>query len=359
MVGFFPEELIYEILARIPAKELLKFKTICKRWRFLISEPRFADLQLRYSKLEDQIIFSFIHCSTSRNYHVEYYSMSIKMQENTMRLHEIQPRSLPNVLTYIKYSCNGMLLLQDHGLWKSNCVTIYNPVTRARKVLPPTPIIHDNSWAIVQDASTGKYKVFGITLKIKCFVFTQGETDWRYLHTLARTVDRGDVLVSELICLENKLYWIARFGGDDEKVCFLYSIDVADEKRITRTEIPFKVECVNYCLSKLNGFLYITNCFFRDRLETWVLKDMINNVWIKCCSISDGGAYIFDSFVVPQDIGDNTVFLDQSRYFTFDEGNLSMNDMKGTKLRTAALKHKQGCLGGKFLFHMDSLINWE
>lgn len=43
-----PEEIVMEILARLPVKSLLRFKSVCRGWRAIISEPSFipgAELQ--------------------------------------------------------------------------------------------------------------------------------------------------------------------------------------------------------------------------------------------------------------------------------------------------------------------------
>ncbi|MCI40987.1 F-box/kelch-repeat protein, partial [Trifolium medium] len=39
---FLPEELIIQILLRLPVRSLIEFKCVCKSWKTLISDPKFA-----------------------------------------------------------------------------------------------------------------------------------------------------------------------------------------------------------------------------------------------------------------------------------------------------------------------------
>lgn len=44
-----PEELVFEILARLPVKSLLRFKSVSKAWRAAISGPLFTRAHLEHS----------------------------------------------------------------------------------------------------------------------------------------------------------------------------------------------------------------------------------------------------------------------------------------------------------------------
>lgn len=45
-----PDDLILEILSRLPAKSVVRFKCVCKGWLVMISSRRFADVHLEFSK---------------------------------------------------------------------------------------------------------------------------------------------------------------------------------------------------------------------------------------------------------------------------------------------------------------------
>ncbi|CAI9107269.1 OLC1v1006587C1 [Oldenlandia corymbosa var. corymbosa] len=39
-----PYDIIFDVLTRLPAKNLMRFKTVCKSWNSLICDPYFADI---------------------------------------------------------------------------------------------------------------------------------------------------------------------------------------------------------------------------------------------------------------------------------------------------------------------------
>ncbi|PIA40479.1 hypothetical protein AQUCO_02500290v1 [Aquilegia coerulea] len=370
MDGFLPEELIYQILIRVDALSLLRFKIVCKHWRFLISDSKFKHAHLRYSNNKpDQVIFSWIHNMRLTFPYDDINCYSINMKENIMRPQEIQFPGEDQLR--LRYSCNGLLLLQPQHRYHDNLI-IYNPVTRARTDLPPAsdycPNLYLEScheWALVHDTYSRKYKVFGIKSTVEYFVFTQGQTDWKYLHKLETPYGREftDTDYSEVMCLENKLYWTATMGtGKSRGMCSIYSIDVTDDELMTSTGIPFKVNTFHR-LSEVSGSLYITN-IFGNGLETWVLKDRDKNLWSKCCRICYGAHLLINpylgTFVVPRDIKDSTSFLDHIRFFLFDDDDrLTMYDVKNKEMTKIALKHKKGSIEGRHYFHINSLLSWE
>ncbi|KAI8010643.1 putative F-box protein [Camellia lanceoleosa] len=48
--AFIPEEVWIEILARLPMKSLLRFRSVCKSWYYLITNPSFITTHLNRTK---------------------------------------------------------------------------------------------------------------------------------------------------------------------------------------------------------------------------------------------------------------------------------------------------------------------
>ncbi|BAS96375.1 Os06g0170750 [Oryza sativa Japonica Group] len=44
-----PEDIVEEILLRLPVKSILRFRSVCKSWRAVVADPRFVRLQLDHS----------------------------------------------------------------------------------------------------------------------------------------------------------------------------------------------------------------------------------------------------------------------------------------------------------------------
>ncbi|XP_021719066.1 F-box/kelch-repeat protein At3g23880-like [Chenopodium quinoa] len=104
--SYLPEELLTEILARLPSKTLLKFRSVCKTWCSLIDSSDFIKLYNNTSKTHYFIangnvvhkgcIFTVRHIDTL---------MNIKIANNVR---------LPDSYS-ISGSCNGLILLRNRS----------------------------------------------------------------------------------------------------------------------------------------------------------------------------------------------------------------------------------------------------
>ena len=57
---FIPQEIINNILIRLPVKSLLRFQCVCKHWKTLIKNPSFISHHLHFSILQNpSLIFDF------------------------------------------------------------------------------------------------------------------------------------------------------------------------------------------------------------------------------------------------------------------------------------------------------------
>ncbi|CDY54056.1 BnaA02g36420D [Brassica napus] len=59
-----PEDLIEEILSRVPAASLKRFRTTCKRWNALLKDQGFTEKHFRKAPNQSQVLFGFLvfHC---------------------------------------------------------------------------------------------------------------------------------------------------------------------------------------------------------------------------------------------------------------------------------------------------------
>ncbi|MCI32976.1 F-box/kelch-repeat protein, partial [Trifolium medium] len=66
-----PFDLIIEILSRLPVKLLLQFRCVCKSWKSLISDPKFAKKHLSHSTTHS------LHCLSYSNNRLVLNSYSL------------------------------------------------------------------------------------------------------------------------------------------------------------------------------------------------------------------------------------------------------------------------------------------
>ncbi|XP_057803562.1 F-box protein At5g07610-like [Salvia miltiorrhiza] len=103
MTGIFPsnEDMVVEILLRLPAKSLTRFKLVCKHWLSLISAQQFCYLHtLRHPKPQPSLILRT---------HTSHYFYFNPVPNN----HKLIPYSFTIPNSKILNSCNGLLLLQS------------------------------------------------------------------------------------------------------------------------------------------------------------------------------------------------------------------------------------------------------
>ncbi|OMP00776.1 hypothetical protein COLO4_12376 [Corchorus olitorius] len=146
-----PEEICMEILERLPVKSLIRFKTVCKPWKYLINSPDFMERHAdrsatNHSKLGIVLEkYSEATHECSLFFH-ELNFNPISLGETTMieqpitRCKEVKPLSW----------CRGLLLL---GVKCHHTFLLWNPSTRkCKEVRDPTYHCYFNHEAISASA---------------------------------------------------------------------------------------------------------------------------------------------------------------------------------------------------------------
>ncbi|KAL3626368.1 hypothetical protein CASFOL_029917 [Castilleja foliolosa] len=130
-----PSELHREILLRLPAESLFRFRSVCKSWRRIIDDPPF----LRSITTTNQLPFPNLLISSGTN---SLYSLSL---DSLIHINCDQTIDA----THVKYSpwlefpaatCNGLILILDHqyyDTWEYDEIfVILNPLTGDFHELP-------------------------------------------------------------------------------------------------------------------------------------------------------------------------------------------------------------------------------
>lgn len=130
MIMSFPVELIIDILLRLPAKSLLRFKIVCKLWYNLINSSDFVDLHFERS------------IASQTNFHFVYKTPILHLGDfdtfdNPISL-DYPFKNCDNGGVGVVGSCNGLLCLQSYDF--EHPLLIYNPTTQTYKTLPLLPI---------------------------------------------------------------------------------------------------------------------------------------------------------------------------------------------------------------------------
>ncbi|CAJ2638501.1 unnamed protein product [Trifolium pratense] len=154
-----PFDLIPEILSRLPVKQLLQLRCVCKSWKSLISDPKFAKKHLALSSTYNLHGLDN-HCFPKRV--LKSYSLN-----SSVSIAQIDLPSKGYVL--FLGSCNGILCLAEEGGGDLFLVRLWNTSIRKFKELPPIrkPIVeryHLGMSGFGHDPISDIYKVVVVLL---------------------------------------------------------------------------------------------------------------------------------------------------------------------------------------------------
>ncbi|KMT16317.1 hypothetical protein BVRB_3g054650 [Beta vulgaris subsp. vulgaris] len=125
--GFFPDEVILHILARLPIKSLFRFRTVCKYWYQLLSDKYFVHLFNEMSAKSSMILVEITEVSE--------FKSSLICVDYLRGVSEF-PLDFLKDRVKVRASCNGLLCcssIPDKGVFY-----VCNPMTREFKLLPKT-----------------------------------------------------------------------------------------------------------------------------------------------------------------------------------------------------------------------------
>ncbi|CAJ2638625.1 unnamed protein product [Trifolium pratense] len=269
-----PFDLIPEILCRLPVKFLLQFRCICKSWKSLISDYKFAKKHLTLSTTHT------LHCISYRdNAHVLLNSYSLDYVLTYIT--QTQFPSPPDSYLFVG-SCNGILCLVREGTDLVH-LQLWNPSIRKFKELPPisTPQTFVSLYGFGYDPIIDNYKVVvvysDLNRKMELKVHTLGTDSWKSVSEFPFafvSAQRPGQYVSGTI------NWLVSTGIK----WFIASFDLGNEcyQEVLLPDDPCKVDEYKLSLSILRACL----CMISGE-NVWGMKEYGNKEsWTKLFTIS-------------------------------------------------------------------------
>ncbi|KAF6136799.1 hypothetical protein GIB67_022095 [Kingdonia uniflora] len=276
---YLPKDIITKILMRVPIEAVIAFKLVCVLWFKLISDPSFLKEHLLRNSKPNIMILKIQLPKHSKNIEYEHFSVNFD-QKRGIALEELP---LQHGGTFfgdkveLVASCNVLLLLQS----QDRILQLYvcNPYSRRCIVVPPLKFNYLCHWALVQDVSTQRYKVVGISfIYNRYFVLTlgnrgQGDMVWRQVN--GPLLPSLNVTSGKFVFAYGNMHWLC----DGLRIS---SLDVAKEDLWVMQGPPCKQNHWLCCLSEANGSLYITcPSISQDQLQIWHLSDRSSGIWVK------------------------------------------------------------------------------
>ncbi|KAK9284767.1 hypothetical protein L1049_023944 [Liquidambar formosana] len=291
-----------DIFCRLPIKCLIDCRCICKAWRDLILDPRFARLHLPWAPTMFMLHFGNLESGTHRN---------IYMVEPEPCCDDAITKVNLGDERYVKIIglCKSLLCLRDLRSRKS--LYISNAMTGESMTLPKINNYREHLLSgFGFSLNTNKYKVIRMICTWHCindpssyrqFILPKWEAE---IHTVGTETWRciGNIQYDfPCFChykltgtfLNGALHWIARVDNASTLIC---AFDIGNEQFQTILPPPFSFSERGHAIDWANlgvigGCLYICACEdadYHSAVEIWVMKDYgVKESWMKALVIKD------------------------------------------------------------------------
>ncbi|CAJ1976878.1 unnamed protein product [Sphenostylis stenocarpa] len=264
-----PDDMMMEILFRVPVRTLGQLKCVCKTWKTLISDPQFAKDHFRastaYPNMAHQLLVSPIN---DRSKMVSYSVKSLFQKPSSpAKGHSFEIKKSCRILG----SCNGLVCLYD--VFQSH-VTFWNPAIRSVSKTLPIGGNGFTCYGFGYDHVKHKFKlliVFPSPLPVTK-LFTLGAT------SICTMIENFPCHATRRAgkFLKGTLNWIARRGEDEKSgERLILSFDLVTEA-YGEVLLPNRDydEICNPSLDVLRGCLCV--CFTdykKGNWSVWLMKD--------------------------------------------------------------------------------------
>ncbi|KAK9741610.1 hypothetical protein RND81_03G117200 [Saponaria officinalis] len=295
-----PQELLVNILSRLPAKSIARCRCVWKPWRCLLSEAHFIKAHLDRTK---EFIYNGL-------------LMLISSESNTMYRASISYNSLSEIsalATELSFavslgfrnegipSCNRLMLIED-GTDKRLLV---NPTTKEVRALPVSPYAldprasftmygleydHVSMYGLGYDHVSDDYKVVTLSyyytdkheLDSEMFVNVYSVRSGTWKKGESSPYDHAVGHVISGVFFGGRIHWLARRTSDHSSV--IVGFDLTEEK-FHEVPAPSSIDGHNFVYNRLvvlGGCLSIFPSWTLKETDVWMLKEYgVKQSWTK------------------------------------------------------------------------------
>ncbi|KDP40213.1 hypothetical protein JCGZ_02211 [Jatropha curcas] len=297
-------DIIWEILRRLPAADLVRFKSVSKAWYSIITHPQFLRDHLNYvSTAENEFRILVTH---QNRFHSIFYHEEDNAQK---KVPVLPPQMVIPEFTFVHGSCDGLLLFlaQRRRSLEENRIVICNPCTKKLIKMPITrPVLHfpdcygprEDLFGLGYDPHTDDYKVlrFPSALKARenmtfdkkngfnCLVeaYSLKTKSWKIIQ------DGGFMYLIKRLApatVNRRPHWIAtHITNPDSSQCVIFYFD-AGKDNFGDMMLPPSVQ-ENVSVHNYRGFLGLAEFSIQGEFILWSMKEYGKpDSWVKLLTI--------------------------------------------------------------------------
>lgn len=343
MSDYIPYELLVDILVRLPVASLLRFKSVCKSWNSLITNPSFVTKHLNHSKTNsEKILFGLC---TEGNDQRPYLLCrdNEQFRDELSELKFLIPLDLPLHYFRIVGSLNGILCLRVPLISEISTIILWNPSTRKSIIVPKPEFLHNFVLGFGLQPATHDYKLVKIEYVItrlgngtKVDIYTHA-TGWRGIVSTFPSNYKIEHQEAQAF-VNGTINWIGiDYSKSRRERNTVVSFDTSTETFSALTLPPALGDELDYSIAKVfQGSLAV---FFHQRWDDtalciWVMKEYgVSESWTKVLS--------FDLSVEPSYVkalgfrkhGDILLWTRMCRLLSYDIRSKALTDtgIRGSK----------------------------
>lgn len=284
------DDLVNNILLRLPVKHLLRCRCVSKPWCSLIDSSMFVKKHLQRT-IECSPDSSLV-CESDSNFYLADVDNSCDITAVEV------PDPLKTFLSGTLYvgSCNGLVCLWKND-YKDGCdIYLWNPATRKATQLPkppdhvPFPAMligsalvgfgYDNVNDDYKVMTTVDSQIWGIMVAVYSF---KGNS-W----TRAETITNRYRISGHFGRYANgSLYWFAR---KDSNIIFAFDLGVERHRELSYPDGVDQSDANDMGLTVLNDCLCLVNIYTNSHADIWLMNNTgVGNSWSKIISVDQPG----------------------------------------------------------------------
>jgi len=305
---FWPEDIIREILLRLPVQSLLRFKTVSKLWYDVITSSNFIDSHCQHPSKPKLFVML-----TQRR---ELYSISVLPGG----INRVDDRSMPFALEAGKYaaeivgSSNGLVCLSIRSKISNdlNAHILWNPATRQYRELPPNRICYSQAQGFGFHHGINDYKLLQVAYRkngqqeAKVLALSTGS--WRKVEDTLPSYDYG---IAKPVVVKGVWYHMATAARETP---FIIRFDMGDDtfSKVKTAPIPYhsspeylvkKVKLMEYkelpaiCVFEFEYNYWIPYPSLSFKIDIWLMNN--EQSWTKVLTCSQNSVPISDVGLLP------------------------------------------------------------
>ncbi|XP_068663865.1 F-box protein At5g49610 [Aristolochia californica] len=284
----FPDDVLIQILARLPTKSVLRFRAVCKQWYKLTSSKYFIRLFNEISSDNQMLLVETVKLVDS--------SSTFMCIDKSSSISEFS-LSFLNDRVKVRASCNGLLCCSS--ILNRGVYYVCNPMTRKFRTLyrateRPLSRFHPEVEATLVGLAVypnyGRFKVvladfyrpFGCRPfdSLLCHVFDSETNSWRRFYTTLND-EFTHMNKNQVVFVKDSLHWLTKWSR------YVLVLDL-DNEAWSKIHLPHEIVNVldtKIYLLELEGSLSVVQ-ILKNYMITWNLNSYMKEEWVVKYTVS-------------------------------------------------------------------------